>query len=388
MTNRKAITPFPGQTLAALLLLSTFFGCDDPSSVGLELIGGSNGEPKSFVVEPSLLSEENGRDITGSRTRVLVGSVADPITGEIGAAGLLDFGPGSSRTESFLSGPLTSATLTLTRDYVYGDTLQAGTLTLSMIAEEWEQLGLPSDTSVTSSGVIGTVNFSPADSIVTFEFPPDWIAANDTTFRSSTFSTSFHGIKLEATGVNSIVGFTTASLLSAVSGGDTTSFVVQMTGTTTTRSSDASLPAERILIQDSAGPQIGIDFELNSDTLSDAVLNRFEITLVADTALVSANLPSGFARPVPASFDLIGVTEDDALVFIDSGTIDDDGKLSFTSTPLSNIYRDRLRSGSTIDHLRIVPGSSDIGVGPMVFHAESSSAQSPKATVVVSQFQK
>jgi hypothetical protein len=373
-------------TLLFAVSLSVLAGCDDPSSVGLELVGGSNGEPTSFVVEPSLFAGEDGRDVTGGRDRVLVGVVDDPIGGTISAAGYLDFSPVGVLSSAFQAGPVSSISLRLATDYVYGDTLQTGSLFVYDITEEFVELGFPADSTISIGGVVTQTAFAPTDTLVVVEIPLTWVNADSV--RSSTAGTALHGFQLTATDLNSIVGFTDESVMRIVSGGDTTDFAVELSATTSERLTAPAPPEGRTIVQDTQGPTLGLDLTLDLDTLSDAVINRVVLQLFADSLLIQDQTPANFVRPNPKSFDLIAVRKDSSLVFLEVATISDEGILRFNSDLLRTTYQGRLLDNSLVDHLRVAVTATEMGVGITAFTTPSANERKPNATLTVSRFQK
>ncbi len=374
--------------LVAVVSFSLLSGCDDPSSVGLELVGGSKGEPIDFSVVPSTFLNEPGRDVTGARARVLVGVVDDPVAGSISAAGYLDFSPVGTRSEAFQNGPVTEVSLRLKTDYIYGDTLQEGSLFVYDIAAEFAELGFPADSTIDIGGVVTQTAFNPTDSLVIVNIPSNWIAVNDTTLRSSTAATAFHGFQLTATDVNSIVGFTSGSVMRVVSGGDSLDFQIELSATTSERLTPPTPSADRLIVQDTGGPTIGLDLELDTDTLSDAVINRIVLQLFTDVSLLETQTPSNFVRPPATSFDLIAVTKDSALVFLAVATVSEDGEVKFASDLLRTTYQGRLFDNSNVDHLRVSVSATEMGVGVGAFMTGSATEGKPIATLTVSRFQK
>lgn len=384
----KRLLPTPVVVLVLFALITSLSACDDPSSVGLELVGGNNGEPENLVIDSSQFENEDARDVTGGRSRVLAGMVNDPVAGTIATTGYIEFSPVTSRSTEFLAGPVTSVSLKLVRNYVYGDTLQQGTLVVTDVVDEWSDDGFPSDTTLSTGSFSAQASVNPTDSLIVVDFPADFVAALDTTLRSETLASSFHGIALNMTDANSVLGFSSATTMDVVSGGDTLSFVVSLTGTTSTRMSPVADIADRVLLQDTQGPTIAVDFDVADDSLAEAVLNRIVVQFNVDTLAFESNTPANFSRPTPQLFDLIAVTSSGELVFLETSSVSDDGILRFESTLLRATYQGRLKSSNAVDHVRLAVNATEMGLGVIALVSATAPSKQPNATLTVSRFQK
>ena len=83
------------------------------------------------------------------------------------------------------TGPLARVQLRLVRDFVYGDTLATLPVEVREITEAWSPDGLPSDTTLATGPVLTTGTLAAQDTLVTFDLPAAYIAANTTALRDS-----------------------------------------------------------------------------------------------------------------------------------------------------------------------------------------------------------
>ena len=302
------------------LLLFTCTACEDPSNVGVGLVG-EGGEPVLETIDVTEFDTTAERDVTGNTQRLLAGTVADPLLGTITATGFLDvLTTAGDDVTGFRDSALVSATLQLVPDYVYGDTTREVTLTLFDVPEEVNATSAFADTTLAAGAAITTFSFLPTDTLVTIPLPGTWIAANDTTLRSTSLTSVFHGFQLAAApGSNSaVVGFDRSeSLLEAVAGTDTVFFGQTTTSsvgfkslTSISREGEPALAVEREVLQDGIGPGVRLDFDVSTTDLLGEALNRAEIVVYTDASTLEQNAPAGFARPPLDLVELVGVNEE------------------------------------------------------------------------------
>ena len=183
--------------LALLLASLSVAACEDPSNVGVGLVGEGGGEPVVERVELAEFEDVEGTDVTGGTQLVLAGRVNDPLLGTLSATGHLDFDAvGGADVAGFRDTTLASATLQLVPNYAYGDTTTEVTLQLSSVPDEFNAAGATADTTLPAGEPIATFRFAPTDTLVSVPLPEAWIAANDTTLRSTRATSIFHGFQI------------------------------------------------------------------------------------------------------------------------------------------------------------------------------------------------
>ncbi len=313
--------------LAALFLglAALFSACNDTNPVGADLIDAQGGVPEDARVAVRADTVRQ-RDFTGgtlssdtlriNARRVLAGRVADPLLGTIEATGYFDVtGPtavGSSTVDTFRFRPVSFARLVLRRDrYAFGDTTATIRLRLRALTAELPGTVSTSDTTYTTGDVLATFSVAPTDTTIKIDLPASFLAAADTSLRSTKTTTSFKGFAIEPepgqTGlVRSFLYGSSRSYLLAASRRDTVRFDVIKVGTRVRRLTPATLPAGRALLQDGFPLALKLTPRLDSTGLSKQAVARASVVLTLDTLTLYNARPAGFTRGTPL-FELVGV---------------------------------------------------------------------------------
>ncbi len=375
-------------------LIFFFTACgDDPSNVGIGLVGDQSGEPAVVTLNPATMGEESAKDVTGNASRVLAGRVNDPLLGIITTTAYVDFQMAGGLTEAFRAGPTTSAELRFRRDYVYGDTTSAVVLRLNDMPSEWNSDLASADTVLQGGATVAEWRFtlSAADTLVTLELPASWVNAFDATLRSTTFNADFHGFQLEAVSESAVTGFQVErSALRVIAGSDTADFKINKSISGITRSGQAELPPDRTLIQDGVGSVASIDFAF-SDSLW--ALNRAVFQFTADTLTFEQNTPVNFYRPVLNELRLIGVTDEGLPVFTSAGNpvidiaarLDQQGRFIFSSRDLAQVVQRMVTGTIPVDRFQIrMPAANTIT--PAILFNTNAQDYAPKAILTVTPF--
>ncbi len=274
--------------LAALL----FAACDDPSNVGLGLVGDEGGTPEVVRVALPLASFDTA-ERTGNANQSLAGVTVDPVLGTISAAAYLDFGSASilntnSTVADFRASNVLGVTLDLPVSYRYGDTLSTVRYALRSISAPFVATAAESDTSFAVGDIITTFEAQANSSTVSIPMPDDWVARLDTTLRSSNFLNTFNGFYLEPLSGDAVLGFRQFSTsgeslvsLTARSAADTVRFVANSGVTSISRSGVSSLPAGATLLQDGFRHALTLDVsdQAVNGTYANAGLARVSIEL-------------------------------------------------------------------------------------------------------------
>lgn len=362
--------------LGGLLMLAS---CDTTSSnVGIGLVE-QGAEPVVRELTPTVFEQIPFNDVTGAQPRVLAGKVIDPTVGTITTSGYIDFTGSFDSTDT---SPLSSVTLRLALDYVYGDTMAPVTLNLHEITEDWESLGRKADTTVTVGNMITTLTFAPTDSLVIVALPETWIADNDTTLRSRLFGTSFHGFALEAVSGEAVVGFNfVESDLRLITEADTFDFALTRTISGIRREGEPILPEGRLLLQDGAGPSITFNFDLEG--FDDTPLNGVILRIFADTASVQAAAPN-FVRPFLQTVQIVQITEAEDAFLIAEATLSDDGDYRFSDPRLSALFQQKFFGVDLFDHLELRVPVLNNTINFMLLYDAASGEMAPEALLTLS----
>lgn len=372
-------------------LLFAMAACDDPSNVGLGV--GSDlegGHPDTLSLRPTPFESTSLDDITSNASRILMGSVQDPVAGQITADGFLDVSAPASPSADFLDGPIESAELELFPEYVYGDTLETVTMGVYAVSEEWPATGMTSDTTLASSeaDLIRTFEFTPTDSVVTVEMPDAWVTANDEVLRdTSNFADDFHGFRVAPVSGsgNAVVGIDAfTSTLRATVGENTTAFPAAKTFSGLARSG-GTLPDHRMLVQDGTGAGVSFSFTL-PDSLHEAPLNRAAIHLPADTTALGTALPENpdFVRPRPTQVRLLGIpTGEDSPVTISNLSIDSESRFVLGGTQMLTIFQQELLNNPQIERFLIQLDPDENTVNGLLLHGPDAPDQRARAYLTV-----
>lgn len=326
--------PVAAVLLSALLLAA----CEDPSNVGIGLVGDEGGNPVVHRVTPSDLREQELGRTLSTAVRILVGEVDDPLLGRIEVDAYVDYT--SSTTTDFRSGTVQAGELRFVPEYVYGDTTSTVRAAVRQIQSSWSPVGLPADTSFSVGPVLTEFTFHPSDTLVIVPLPEDWVAANDALLRSTTFSADFHGFKIEPLEGNAVIGFRYGtSTIRARTAADSASFGSSLVYLAARRQGEPVLPENRILLQASAGPAAAFSFTIEAEDLPPSAINRAVIAFTADTLALAESLPPSFVRPRITALDLFGVNEAGGITFLARSELRED-RFVFDSPFLATMLQD------------------------------------------------
>ncbi len=370
--------------LSGLLLLAA---CDDASTVGIGLVD-EQGDPEVRAFAPTLFEAVPIKDETGNAQRVLAGQADDPLLGTLAATGYVDF----QRTPFDTTGApaITGVSLRLRPDYVYGDTTATLSLGLYDMVEDWVSAGAHADTTLSKGPLVTAFDLLPTDTLVTVELPPDWIARNDTTLRSGTFESSFHGFALEATAGNAVVGFNGATgVLRVATEKDTVDYAVFRTLSTLRRDTTATLPPHLAVVQDGAGQGVRLNFDFGGDDLREMPLNGAILRLFADT-LTAGTAPAHFVRPLLLRLQLVAASEDDTRFVLGEATLSDEGYYRFSPPLAVNLFslRELLQRAffgeQLYDYFELRAPTNLNTINAMLLFDAGAGAQAPEVLLTIS----
>lgn len=304
-------------TAPLLLLALTLAACEDPSNVGIDLVGGTQ-DSVSVARLPLLVRADTIADATGgtlgtttlTQRRVLAGRASHPALGTTEARGYLDFGRPSALPEGFLERTIVGVDLVVPRTYAFGDTTAATTLELFDAAEEFVAATSSStanaDETVPVGASVTTFDVAYEDSVVTVALPEAWVAANDTLLRSVVFGSEFHGLVLRpgADASGAVYGFTASQARLRVRTAQDTVSYPAVDVHSEVLVSDAPETPDVVLLRDGTG--VGLAVEVDSvrmveSGLASRALNRGTFRLPLATGFLDALRADGFAVSAPAT---------------------------------------------------------------------------------------
>ncbi|WP_457651998.1 hypothetical protein [Rhodocaloribacter sp.] len=371
-----------------LFLLAFTAACEDPSNVGIDLVGNQGGDPVVVNVPPAVFEIEPISDITGTTTqilRTLSGRVEDPLLGTIVSTGNVDFREPAGITDVFRNGQITEATLQLVVDYAYGDTSRALTLALRDIPDEWDAAGSTADTVIQAAPEIVTeFNVSPTDSLVGIALPDAWIEAHSAEVRSENFNDDFHGFQFEPVEGDAVVGFSAIGVrLIVVSGGETASFTIAKSLSTIVRTDVPDLGPDLLALQDGVGTSVEVDFDFLADSLKDTAVSRAVFLFPTDSLTMAAQTPPGFVRPRLGELSLVGITEAGPALELIRTSPDAEGRYRFEASGLRNIVQSMVLGKSTFERFRLTVPTDDNTINAALFYRSASGLQRPEAVLTL-----
>ncbi|WP_412067734.1 hypothetical protein [Rubrivirga sp. IMCC43871] len=389
---------------AAALAVLALAACQDPAGVGLGLIDEEQLNPnvRAIALDGLTVFDDSTVAIgiadpsnSLAQPRVLAGSVADPIFGDVRSVAYVDFLQNSD-VEAADAADVTEVWLELNRAYAYGDTTTALPLELRQIqgTNTWEaDRDYPSDTLLAVGDVLSTTTVVAADTLRRFDLPAEWVTANAPTLVSGTFGTDFEGFALQvpadyqaAPGV--VFGFDTflsrGSGLRVVVAGDTVTFALSEVFSSVT----TTPPAASDVFPARATSRAGLTFSASLDGVGTAALARARVRLPILNGLAQ---DGAFVRPIaPVSF-LFGVREEGATRVRDFlGTVvydegDDELKVNDTNALTAAIQAALLNPATAgYDRFEVVtnPASASLDILPVIVPDSPDTVQ-PRLTLTL-----
>lgn len=371
--------------VTAGLFLLFLTACEDPSNVGIGLVGEQGGEPVSVVVPASSFENQTYDDETGGSARVIAGIVNDPALGSISAKGYIDFSIPAGVPSGFRDDPVTRAELRLVNNYVYGDTNATVTLRLFEMPAEWDDEDAPADTSYTIGPQIHEFSFAATDSLVVVRLPAEWVTAKDTTLRSAAFNTSFHGFHLAPVSENAVIGFNgVSSVFRVVAGTDSVAYTLTKSASTFDRSGEPQVPDNMLLVQDGLGPAASIRFDFESAGVLNSAINRTMFRLKADTTILAPLTPPGFYRPNLRLLELFAVTDTGQEILLGNPfELAENGVFEMSGNTLTSLVQRVLLGKSTVTSFLLRPPANRNTLDPVFLTSLSDTTNAPEVVLTV-----
>ena len=314
---------------APFLVALTLAACQEPTGVGLGLIDDDTSTPAARELPATSATLRSAATTTGgfaaggtpAQSRVLVGSVVDAVYGDATAVGYLDASsPTAGRPTNFQDSTITAVALQLRFDdydpvgpdtlafYVYGDPTAPLPVEVREVTASWAPTDLAVDTTLPTGDVIATATISPADTTVTIDLAPSWVAANLDKIRSSDFVTAFEGFEVrvpDGTVAGAVRGFdATQSAVLVATPGDTLRFPVNEVLTSLAQGAPAATAGVLPL---RAGRPEAVAFAFDFPSVGAVALARAELRL---PLFRDGTGEAGFIRPLAREAILFGVAAD------------------------------------------------------------------------------
>lgn len=390
---------------AALIFLAA---CEDPSNVGLGLIDDPI-SPSAESVPLTTFEPASITDRTGNTHRVLAGLVEDPALGTIEATGYLNFTrPDDAEAPS---APVDSVVLSLSYNYVYGDTTETLSLDLRDIEtdERWSGSGMQADSSLPLGEQVTTVEITPEDTTQQVHLPEEWIEEHEDVLVSDDFNDLFTGLALSAAdGSTALIrGFERQALTLTVytEEENVTAFGTDAF-TELARADFPALPSDVVVFQDGVPPdpdaspptgsRLRVDFDI--DEFENQAVNGARLELQLDEEPFE-DTPDHFVRPEPSELRLIGADEDGEIIQSNDvpllsvvASFEDDGQVFFQSSDqqsfgLVDYIQDELIGDSRFDditHLELRVPTNENTIDPLLFLSDEGGESAPVLRITLS----
>ncbi len=399
-------TPHPVRILvAAVAAVSLLSACQDPAGVGLGLIDEEQLDPNvrtvpvtGFTVVPDTsvaIGIASTSSTSAIQTRVLAGTVADPVFGDVRAVAYVDVLQSSALDGDAEAGDVSEAWLELDRAYVYGDTTTALPLELRPIQGDWEvDTSYPADTLFATGDLLSTTTVVVSDTLRRFDLPAAWVTANAGLLVGDTFEEDFEGFALQvpatfSPGPGAVFGFNTfaseGSGLRVVVGEDTLLYPLSEVFSSIATESPALAPSGALAVR--AAPSAAIRFGADFGPIGPTPLARARVRLPLDASLVE---DGAFVRPAPTRAFLYGVrTVDGEETFTqlsDNVVFDGSGELTVLATTgltqqVQSLLLDPDRAFEQYE-LRTIGAIPSLDVFPLLL-PETQAGASPRFTLTL-----
>lgn len=365
--------------------------CQDPSGVGLSLIGDETSDPNSRLFPAdSVFFTERDRSTSGFangsgtpiQTRLLVGEASDPLLGDVRSEAYLDV-RGVARPSGFSDRAIEQVQIQLVKAFAYGDTTATLPIEIRQVTSNWAPEGLPIDTTLATGDVITSGTISAMDSLTTLDLPEEYINANTVLLRDSV-DVLFEGFKIEVPEgfgpmPGAVVGFNGATSFVRLIGAeytndddeldrDTVDYPLVEIFSSLTRG-DLDAPEDRLLLRDGTPSTLSLAFDYSS--LEGVPLANAGIRVPIDRDLLAST--PGFFRPVTTNITLFGVLADSARIAIAERVIEPDAdEVIFRDTGLTNVFQDLLLGGETFIGFEIGSPVNTLGLStlPVVYEED------------------
>lgn len=369
-------------------IMCTLMACEDPTNVGLGLVGDDSGQPLTEALPLDAFAPADEVGIVDNLGQVLAGRVDDPSFGTTNATAYFDVRTNTSQTIEYRNGPVERAILELETSYVYGDTLSELTFALHEVLDEFTGFQSTEDSIPTVGPELLQFSMMPTDEVVAIDLPDSWVDQYDADLRTPDFGQAFAGFQLRHVEGNAVVGFhnviTQETRIRSIVGEDTVNFVAEKSITTLAREAEATLPVDRIGIQDGIGPKISFNFAI--DSLQGVSLNRAAIRLQTDDEALET--PTNFFRPAIENLALHGVLNDSSSALLAIGSLNDDGAYNFVSETFHAVLQQFLLGGTPYERYEIRFASTSANtIDAVVLHNNESADGTPQIYITYTALQ-
>ena len=343
--------------------------CEDPSSVGLGLVGDESGQPVTAAIDMATFETSDDTGIIDNNGEVFVGTVNDPTFGATQATGYLDFQTGASVPANYRNGTVEQVILRLEPSYMYGDTLEQMTIAVHESLREFTGSGSTQDSIPEVGPELFRFDMMPTDSLVDVTLPDSWVTSRDADLRSTSFATLFQGFQLVPVSGNTVVSFLNnsggESSILGIAGTDTVQYRAIKSISQFEKMTEGTVPANRLPFQSGVGPKITLNFDFSE--FQGVALNRISVRILRDS--LAADTPANFFRPEPESIALFGLAENAEPALLAVATVDNEGFYDFSSEIFHGLFQQFLLGSTPYDEYELqFAGSSISSMNSLLLH--------------------
>lgn len=368
------------RTSALFSLLVLLGACQDPSGVGLELIGEEATEPTAMVLAANSVEVVTQDDFSGGfatgaspvQSRVMVGAVTDPLLGDAVVDAYLDFVPPQEVPDGFFDRTVTAVSIRLSRTYAHGDSTGMLPITVFELNDDWSPVGAVADTSFAADTELMSYSVPAEDEVYSLALPSSWVSENAELLQSDSVATALDGFKISVTEgmpANFVAGFNaTESSVRVFTAQDTVDYPLAEIFSSIMRDDAPPPPANIALVRDGASEVTRLTFDFSPH--ENQALANATIRLNIDPSVVET---PGFERGTLERLALFGQTETGNPVFIEASDVDENGTtVSFSSATLTATIQAALLGNEIFDFYQIgaLESQSTLDVLPVIIGPE------------------
>lgn len=353
------------QLTFSVIILSTFFACQDPGTIGGGFVEKTDIDIDTLLVTNITTSNQNA--YLGRLGRSATGIYQDDLFGNINAVSF--FKPSifrSADTVAFDENTIFTLRLQLFENEVYGDTTQSGLYTIHRVSSLWRGSSFRNDMDINFNGSEIIAQFSDADAdtngIVEVELSGTWKTDYISFFneadsvREEGYRENEFGLAIVPDVSNNKIVYTnyTQSNIRAIAQ-DTTSHFILDWGFDVDRTGELN-NADRVNLHSTYNTALRINLTSIGDEVSEINFVRAELVFNTDTLTLKNTLAANEVRTNALGLGLtIGPLNDEAYE-LGFGTIDlsavakTDGTYRFNIT---NILNDYIHGDRSINDLYI-----------------------------------
>lgn len=384
-----------------LIILAVFTGCEDPGSVGGELV--DNSQLVFDTLEISEIQELTFKGYSGQTATLPIGKYEDPVFGNISLTGLIRptiqnvfVDSGGNINDNHIMKLKFSFDST---NSVYGDTLAQSNFTLYPVTEKWRGKTWKLDDTFLydESSPVATFSFTDEMEVIV-DLPEsfknsyaEYFNNDSLANRDSVYSREFHGLAIIPDEGNNNIHFsqmaTTDFLVINTADDDTSLFNAGDWAYTLSRTGMGSLPQGTTPLYNTAERVVRVDTSaMNFDYFRQTDFTSAQLVFFEEDEFLDANIPPNHVRLGVNNLNMDVGFGIDLLYELQFGTVEKTGfkndSLSKFTFDITDLMLDYIYGSETTESLYIGIGS---GTGQLrstlIYNLDAPEALRPKIVV-------